>query len=108
MDMEFEINGDLIENHPLNVFAKLYSEDKKNKVYKECLENEIQNAVDSLTASVDDDTIFFLKTMLDLYSMEDEELNNISEEIANDEIKMKMYVTKKIINEVYKNRIKKK
>jgi hypothetical protein len=112
MDMNFEINDGLIENHPLNVFAKLYSEDKKNKVYKECLENEIKNAIESLVDTLDNETIIFLKSMFDLYSIENEELNNINgldDEFNHtmDEIKIRIYVSKKIINEVYKKRIKK-
>lgn len=104
MDMEFELDGGFIENHPLNIFTRLYAEDKKNKVYKDCLENEINEAIVNLSENIDDDTIKFLKTVLDCYSITDDELECLDESIVKDELKMKMYVTKKIILNVYKNR----
>ena len=104
MDFNFGIDGDLIANHPLNVFTKLYSEDTNNKVYKECLENEIQTAIDELTKHIDDDTLMFLKTILDGMDLTEQELKYISDDDLRHEYQTRIYVTKKIISGVCNNK----
>ena len=104
MNFNFGIDGDLIANHPLNVFTKLYSEDTNNKVYKECLENEIQTAIDELTKHIDNDTLMFLKKMLDEIDLTEQELEYISDDNLRHEYQTHIYVTKKIISGVYNNK----
>ena len=98
-----------MENHPLNVFTKLYAEDKRNKVYKDCLENEIENAIDQLAKSVDSEMICFFKQIMDCCDLNENELmklsglsgSNFGENIDVEEMQVKIYVTKKIVNGVY-------
>ena len=90
-----------IENHPLNVFTRLHAESPSNKVYKECLENEIDNAVKVLTEEIDDSILVFLKSIVEQCSLTDEDLKWIDEQEIKDEIKIQQYVVNKIILRVY-------
>lgn len=97
-----------IENHPLSVFTKLYADDKNNRVYKECLENEIETAINQLSKETNIEMIMFFKNILDKCDMDEKELNQMLESYTShysnegiEEFKMKIYVTRKIINGVY-------
>ena len=68
-----------IENHPLSVFTKLYADDKNNKVYKECLENEIETAINQLSKETNIEMIEFFKNILEKCDMDEKELNQMLE-----------------------------
>lgn len=96
------------ENHPFSVFLRLYSENPNNKVYKNCLENEIDNVVQTLNDKIDNSILFFLKEMIDSCFVSDEELDLVvTEKKLKDEIKIQQYAITEIIRRVYELRFSK-
>ena len=98
----FNFNEDMfntIENHPLCIFTKLYAEDKSNKVYKECLENEIKLAIQTMVDNVDKETILTLKMFYDMCHINENNLDECCE--LDEETKVQITVTNRIVNEVY-------
>lgn len=98
---------EMVKNHPLNIFIKLHAENKENKVYKNCLENEINNAIKCLSKEADDETIIFLKNMYDCCALNEQEISLFCKEASYEELNVKLYAMKKIIDNVYSKRIKK-
>lgn len=94
----------LLERHPLTVFSRLAYDEPDNKVYRQCLENEIQNAAESLSDSIGDAQIVFIEHMLDaLPAMRERKPPSDDEEREMlKDIEMKVDVIRRIMNAIRK------
>ena len=93
----FDINSEEFENHPLNVFANLYAEDKKNKVYEKCLKDEMKKVTENL---INDLTIVEVESLKFLIELNFEMVKQSGVELE-EPIKTKMDIMKEIIDNVY-------
>lgn len=89
-----------LTNNTIDRIIVLYASDKKNKVYKKCLEDETEKIIDDLSKKLDDGTIMMLVKNLEMFPEE----NDMREFGVSEKVILKVLNSKKIIERVYKNR----
>ena len=95
----FDFNNNELENYPLNIFTKLYAENKNNKVYEQCLQEEVKKVIDDLSKDMNISDVMALKCLIDLNKKAVEENNVELDEV----LAVRMKVMKQIIDTVYEN-----
>ena len=86
----------MIATHPLTVFAKLVADNPENKVYQQCLDNEIRTAAESLSEHVPVEQLEIIEHILSV--LPDGMLRTENNEL--NEMLMNAGIIKRIIAEV--------
>ena len=96
----FNLNDENMENCPLNIFINLYAENKENKLYEQMLKDETKNVTEALKNELSIEEVIVLKSLIDASN------NIINEQEVEEVLKVRVQVTKQILDAVYENKIK--
>ena len=91
----------MVDLHPLNVFAKLSQENPESKLYRQCLQNEIDMAAEALDEKMDERQFLVLEHIVN--HVPEERLRNSD---GGEELTMRLDVLKRIFSEVRKRKAK--
>ena len=92
----------MLESHPLTVFSKLVSDDPNNKVFKKCLDNEIESAAKQLAENVGEDQLVVIEHIINLVPDDASMVAGIAGNKEMREVALKVSIIKRILAAVKK------